>query len=62
MDILGETGGTQSAARELGISESQAASGAAAGGGAPGLASILDLDGDGNPVDDILGLAGKLMR
>ena len=30
--------------------------------GAPGLASMLDLDGNGNPLDDILGMAGKLMR
>jgi len=29
---------------------------------APGMASMLDLDGDGNPLDDILGMAGKLMR
>jgi hypothetical protein len=35
---------------------------AVGGGGAPGLASMLDLDGDGNPLDDILGMAGKLMR
>jgi len=34
----------------------------AGGGGAPGMASMLDLDGDGNPLDDILGMAGKLMR
>ena len=34
-------------------------SGAAAPGG---LASILDLNGDGNPLDDILGMAGKLTR
>lgn len=34
----------------------------AAGSGAPGLASMLDLDGDGNPLDDILGMAGKLGR
>lgn len=27
-----------------------------------GLASMLDLNGDGNPLDDILGMAGKLMR
>jgi len=27
-----------------------------------GLASMLDLDGDGNPLDDILGMAGKLLR
>ena len=32
------------------------------GARAPGLASMLDLDGDGNPLDDILGMAGKLMR
>jgi hypothetical protein len=31
-------------------------------GSLPGLASMLDLDGDGNPLDDILGMAGKLMR
>jgi hypothetical protein len=29
---------------------------------APGLAGMLDLDGDGNPLDDIIGLAGKFMR
>ena len=34
----------------------------AGGRGAPGLASLLDLDGDGNPLDDILGIAGKLLR
>jgi hypothetical protein len=27
-----------------------------------GLASMLDLNHDGNPLDDILGMAGKLMR
>lgn len=31
-------------------------------GGAGGLAGMLDLDGDGNPLDDILGMAGKLRR
>jgi hypothetical protein len=30
--------------------------------GAPDLASLLDLDRDGNPLDDILGMAGKLLR
>jgi hypothetical protein len=34
----------------------------AGGSAAPDLASMLDLDGDGNPLDDILGMAGKLMR
>jgi len=32
-----------------------------AGGGA-GLASMLDMNGDGNPLDDILRMAGKAMR
>ena len=27
-----------------------------------GLASMLDLNGDGNPLDDILGMASKMMR
>ena len=31
-------------------------------GGLPDLASMLDLDRDGNPLDDILGMAGKLTR
>jgi hypothetical protein len=35
---------------------------ASAGRGTPSLASMLDLDGDGNPLDDILGMAGKLLR
>jgi hypothetical protein len=39
---------------------------AAAGGRAPGasggLASMLDVNGDGNPLDDILRMAGKMMR
>jgi hypothetical protein len=30
--------------------------------GLGGLASMLDLDGDGNPLDDILQLAGKALR
>jgi hypothetical protein len=33
-----------------------------AGGGLGGLASMLDFDGDGNPLDDIMGMAGKMMR
>jgi hypothetical protein len=32
------------------------------GAAAPGLASMLDLDGDGNPLDDILQMVGKTMR
>ncbi len=39
--------------------------GGGAGGqsaGTGGLASMLDLDGDGNPLDDILQMAGKALR
>jgi hypothetical protein len=34
------------------------------GGGArsQGLAGMLDLDGDGNPLDDIMGIASKFLR
>ncbi len=35
-------------------------SAAPAAGGLGGLASMLDFDGDGNPLDDIIGMAGKL--
>jgi len=35
---------------------------APAGGAAQGLASMLDLNGDGNALDDILRMAGKVMR
>ena len=43
----------------LGGGQSAAPAGAAQGGG---LGSMLDLNGDGNPLDDIMGMAGKLMR
>jgi hypothetical protein len=37
--------------------------GASSSAGSPGgLGSLLDLNRDGNPLDDILGMAGKLMR
>ena len=42
----------------LGGGGSQASGGGALGG----LGSLLDLDGDGNPLDDIIGMAGKLAR
>jgi hypothetical protein len=35
---------------------------AAPAGGFGGLASMLDMDGDGNPLDDIIGMAGKMVR
>src|SRR5690606_5109737 len=36
--------------------------GGAAGGGLGGLASMLDVDGNGNPLDDVLRMAGKTLR
>jgi hypothetical protein len=36
--------------------------GAAPGAGSPGLASMLDLNGDGNVLDDIMKMAGKALR
>jgi hypothetical protein len=32
------------------------------GGGLGGLGSLLDMDGDGNPLDDIIGMASKMAR
>lgn len=37
-------------------------SSAGSSGGLGGLASLIDLDGDGNPLDDIIGMAGRLAR
>ena len=34
--------------------------GGSGGGGLGGLGKMLDMDGDGNPLDDIIGMAGKL--
>lgn len=34
----------------------------AQGGAAGGLGSLLDMNGNGNPLDDIIGMAGKMMR
>ena len=42
--------------------DSQAGAPAGPSGGLGGLGSLLDLDGDGNPLDDIIGMAGKLAR
>jgi hypothetical protein len=35
---------------------------AGAAGGLGGLAAMLDMDGDGNPLDDIMGMAQKMTR
>lgn len=64
-DLLSQTGGLDSIARDLGISPQQAATGASAlapstpGGG---LGGLLDANDDGNPLDDVLRMAGKLGR
>ena len=65
--LLGGAGGGQGAGGGLGgilgsvLGGGQAAA-PAGGGGLGGLASMLDFDGDGNPLDDIIGMAGKLTR
>ena len=46
----------------LGGQGQQAAPSGGTGGGLGGLGSLLDFDGDGNPLDDIIGMAGKLMK
>lgn len=52
------SGGAQNGG--LGSILGQVLGGGQGGGGLGGLASMLDLDGDGNPLDDIIGMAGKL--
>ena len=60
-------GGGQSAGGGLGgmlgsmLGAGQAAAPAQSGSGLGGLGSLLDMDGDGNPLDDIMGMAGKMM-
>ena len=46
----------------LGGGPAGGAAGARPGGAGPGLGSMLDLNGDGNPLDDILRMAGKALR
>lgn len=46
----------------LGGGASAAAGGGAAAGGLGGLGAMLDMNGDGNALDDILRMAGKAMR
>lgn len=46
----------------LGGLAGQVAGGGAQRGGAGGLGALLDLNGNGNPLDDIIGMAGKLGR
>lgn len=60
--MLGGAGGSGGLGGMLGNILGGAMGGGAApsAGGLGGLASMLDLNGDGNPLDDILGMAGKL--
>ena len=53
---------TASAAPQLGPGMGGMAGPGSTRAAAPGLASLLDLDGDGNPLDDIMAMADKLLR
>lgn len=53
---------TEPASGGIGAILGQVLGGGKAGGGLGGLTSMLDLNGDGNPLDDILKMAGKLGR
>jgi hypothetical protein len=46
----------------LGGGQGQGAAPAGGGGMMGQLGSMLDFDGDGNPLDDIIGIAGKFMK
>ncbi len=60
------TGGTVAAGGLGGLLSSVVGSmmggGQASAGGMAGIASMLDIDGDGNPLDDIMGMASKFTR
>ncbi len=60
--FMSKQGGTeppQSGAAGLARMLGNMLGGAKSATGGPGLASLLDLDGDGNPLDDIIGMLGK---
>jgi hypothetical protein len=64
--FMAKQGGTASSASSGGLGGligGLVGGGQAAGQpGAGGLASMLDLDRDGNPLDDIIGMAGRFLR
>lgn len=65
--LSARAGGSGTSASEAGGGglDSILGSGSAApaqGGGLGGLGSILDMNRDGNPLDDIIGMAGKFIR
>ncbi|MFA7505653.1 MAG: DUF937 domain-containing protein [Burkholderiaceae bacterium] len=61
-DLLGGSGGGGGGLGGLLGGMLGGGGGATGGGGLGGLASMLDLDGNGNPLDDILRMAGKTLR
>lgn len=71
--FMAKQGGSGSAAQSLpaegglggllgGMLGGQSGAGGGSGGGLSGLGSLLDQNGDGNPLDDILRMAGKAFR
>ena len=58
--IGGALGGSGGSSGGLGGLIGSVLGGGGGGQAAGGLGSLLDLDGDGNPLDDIIGMAGKL--
>ena len=58
--IGGALGGSGGSSGGLGGLLGSELGGGGGGQAAGGLGSLLDLDGDGNPLDDIIGMAGKL--
>ena len=58
--IGGALGGSGGSSGGLGGLLGSVLGGGGGGQAAGGLGSLLDLDGDGNPLDDIIGMAGKL--
>jgi hypothetical protein len=50
------------AKQRTGAAAAPRAAGVGGAGGFGDLASMLDMDGDGNPLDDILGMVGRLGR
>lgn len=56
------TDALQSAASEHGLSLESLQGVFAQGGALGGLGSMLDRDGDGNPINDLTGLAGNLFN
>lgn len=59
---MSRQGAAASQARPGGLGDLAGAGLAPTRPGASGLGSLLDFDGNGNPLDDILDMAGKLMR